>query len=263
MAHTRTQHQSPGLAPPDVAAWTEVRTEATTSCEHVCWYLPTTSGGHPALGAHAHDGEQLGLLHPAAPVPATATGFGAPVSHRGHLDVPVTGPAGIWRLRPDGTDQSWLPAKELPDADLFTWCGSQLGLLYTSAACHPRTLRAYDPTTLAHLPYWDIDLGPSPLPLTHVRGGVFTPNRRLLLVSGAPGEPSTLSCFDLVQNPRHHRRPLSARCSGARALSEITGEITGLAIRPVWIGDTYAPLHILSTAGFPAHSFRVPDPDNL
>ncbi|MCK2238661.1 MULTISPECIES: hypothetical protein [unclassified Crossiella] len=262
MAEYSTETQPPGLAPPDVSDWTEVRT-GSVSCDHVCWYLPTSAAGGRALGAHAHDGENLGLLHPAPSVLATAGGFGAPVSHRGHLDVPVTGPAGIWRLRPDGTGQSWLPAKELPEEGLFTWCGNQLGLLYTSATRHPRTLRAYDPTTLSHLPYWDIDLGPSPLPLTDIRGGVFTPNRRLLLVGGGPEGVNTLACFDLVQNPRHHRRPLSARCSGARLLPEITGEIAGLAIRPVWIGDTYAPVHILSTAGFPAHSFRVPDPDNL
>lgn len=261
MADFSTHTRATGLASPEVTDWTEVRAE-NVDCNHVCWYLPTTEAGKPALGAHAHDGEQLGLLPAAAAVPPAAS-FGAPVTHRGHLDVPATGPAGIWRLRPDGTDQTWLPAQQLPDADLFTWCGSQLGLLYTSAAHNPRVLRAYDPTTLAHLPYWDIDLGPSPLPLPQLRGGVFTPNRRLLLVSGGPGSPNTLACFDLVQNPRHHRRPLAARCSGARLLPEVTGEIAGLAIRPVWIGDTYAPVHILSSAGFPAHSFRVPDPDNL
>ncbi|MBP2471487.1 hypothetical protein JOF53_000359 [Crossiella equi] len=241
-----------------VEAWTEVVPDTTSeSGPPSYWYLPADG---PALGVHTNDGELVTTLRPHHPALLGHPVLGAPVSHRGHLDVPVPG-AGIWRLRPDGTDQDWLPATGLPEADLFAWCGTQLGLLFTSTSAHPRVLRAYDPATLTHLSFWDIDLGPAPVPLTHVCGGVFTPNQRLVLVSGKPsaGVPNTIACFDLVPNPRHHRHPLHARCGGARSLPEVTGDIAGVAIRPAWIGDTYAPLHVLSASGFPPHSFSVPE----
>ncbi|MCO1576230.1 hypothetical protein M8C13_10735 [Crossiella sp. SN42] len=135
--------------------------------------------------------------------------------------------------------------------------GEHDGVHYTVAPTAPRWLRAHDPATHTPDPGRDIPLGPAPLPLTGVRGGLFTPNSRVLLIAD---DPNTVFCFDLLRVPGEPR--LIGVCTGARPLPELPGRTTALVLRSWWQDGKFTPLHVLTAHGG-AHGLAVPEPIEL
>ncbi|MGO1052388.1 hypothetical protein [Crossiella sp. CA198] len=163
-------------------------------------------------------------------------------------------------LRPVPQVATWAPTghpglpEELPEPGVL---GTHDGFHYTVDPATPRWLRAHHPESLIPEPGLDIPLGPAPLPLTGIRGGVFTPNSRVLLIAA---DPNAVFCFDLLHVPGQPR-PVGV-CTGARLLPEVPGRATGLVLRPWWHGGEYTPLHVLTAHGG-AHGLAVPEPIEL
>ena len=135
--------------------------------------------------------------------------FGAPDFFEGWIHVPVQGPHGVWRFRVDGTEQAWRKADELPDGNLFPWCGIHpvTGVLYTINYGAPKTLFAYDRQSLDRRPADDVALEPAPIHLDRVQGGVFTKRGRLILVRS---DYNAVFCYS----------SLNGHCFGAKRLGD-------------------------------------------
>ena len=194
--------------------------------------------------------------------------FGAPGVFDGWVHVPVQGPRGVWRFRVDGTDQKWKIAAVLPtDAnfasdDLFPWCAVHpvTGLLYTCNYGTPDRLMAYHRETLQRQPAGDFRIGPAPIFIDRIQGGVFTAHGRLILVRS---DYNAVFCFS----------SLNGHCFGAKALGDFGSdgsEVESVAVRSWQFDGTRAEVHILeldndlpSGDDFDLHSFQVPDPGKL
>lgn len=162
-------------------------------------------------------------------------------------------------LRPVPRVSDWLPVT-CPDTAVTGTAGpgvigSHEGASYTVDPAAPRWLRASDPDSGALRPDRDIPLGPTPLPLRGIRGGLITPHARVLLVAA---EPNAVFCFDLLRVPGQ----LAGVCTGARLLPEVPGAASGLVLRACWCGGEYTPLHLLTTHGS-AYGLTVPEPIEL
>ena len=175
--------------------------------------------------------------------------------------MPVQGPRGVWRFRVDGTEQAWRKADELPDGDLFPWCGIHpvTGVLYTINYGAPKTLFAYDRQSLDRRPADDVALEPAPIHLDRVQGGVFTKRGRLILVRS---DYNAVFCYS----------SLNGHCFGASGSA--TSDLTFPKSRasPSARGVSTAlprKVHILeldndaSKDDFYLHSFQVPQPLQL
>jgi len=137
------------------------------------------------------------------------------------------------------------------------------GRLYASQIDIPQggLLFAYDRNTLQRRFEDDIQLGPTPIPLTSIQGGVFTPRGRLLLVKS---DENAVFAF-------------SARTGynfGAKVLGDFgsaMSEVESVTFRQwQFDGGVRAPVHILeldndifSKDDAYLHSFSVPNPDLL
>ncbi|MBP2471486.1 hypothetical protein JOF53_000358 [Crossiella equi] len=131
--------------------------------------------------------------------------------------------------------------------------GTYDGVPYTVDPAAPRLLRAQGPGP-------DIPLGPTPLPLAGVRGGLVTPHGRVLLVADAP---NAVFCFDLLHTGAPHPYPYTGICTGARPLPELSSPATGLVLRSWWSPDgDFLPLHVLTADGR-ARALAVADPVEL
>jgi len=195
--------------------------------------------------------------------------FGAPAFDHGWIYVPIQGPHGVWRFSIDGTEQFWQKASyddfAFPgDDDLFPWCAIHpvTGVLYTCNFRTPPCLRAYDSESLEYRRPDDIKIGPAPLLLDHVQGGVFTSHGRLIL---SCSDDNAVFCFS----------SLNGHCFGAQTLGNfgniVGSEVEGVTVRSVQFDGVPASVHIfelvnkgpLGPGDFDLHSFQVPAPQLL
>lgn len=196
--------------------------------------------------------------------------YGAPGYYDGWVYVPLQSPHGVWKFAADLSVQTWMPAKagDLPDGDMFPWCAVYPvnGLLYTSNFGDPIYLRAYDRNTLARRADGDIllDRARSPIQVTDIQGGLFTPRGRVILVSGeADTEYSNIFCFSA----------LNGYCFGAMALGDYgsaRSEVESVAYLPLLVNGVVAPVHVMeldndwsSEDDVYLWSYSVPAPDLL
>jgi hypothetical protein len=184
--------------------------------------------------------------------------IGAPGYYAGVLYVPVQNPYGVWRIDLASGAQAWLRS-DVQDQNIFPWCGVNPfnGLLYTINFDTPDVLLAYDRDTLTARAPDNIALGPTPIELTGVQGGVFTPRGRLILVESFSGRPSAVFCFSA----------LNGHCLGAELLQS-GPEYEAVAVRDSQIAlgpnaELYpVQVHILDNDA-KLHRYSVPHPELL
>jgi hypothetical protein len=261
-----------GLSDPGVGSWKKVgvafQSENTSHSEEAqgmttdgaAWFL--ASNGSKTIRKYGSGATLLGQI--AVPQGKQGGHVGAPDCFEGWIYVPLQGPYGVWKTKTDFSEQKWLPADTADNR--FPWCAVNPlnGRLYTSMfdifSGQKAVLFAYDRDTLQRRPEDDITLGPTPIHLDCIQGGVFTRNGRVILSRSGP---NGVFCFS----------SLTGYCFGARKLGDFgsTGsEVESVAVRDWQFNGTPAKVHVLELDNdWPSkddcylHSYQVPDPARL
>jgi hypothetical protein len=260
-----------GFTDPEVSRWRKVGVAFTSentphseeaqgiATDGASWYL--VSNGSKTIRMMNDRGGLIAEV--AIPQGKQGAHVGAPGYYDGWVYVPVQRPFGVWKVTADLSRAQWWPLTV--DGDQFPWCGVNPlnGRLYTSLsnARNGRGLFAYDRLTMERRPEDDIQLGPSPIPLESIQGGMFTPRGRVLLCGSFPNR---VHCFSA----------LTGHCFGSQDLGDFGSswsEIESVAVRPWQFGGTAATVHLLELDNDPIisgddcylHSYSVPQPDRL
>jgi hypothetical protein len=248
---------------------------ATYAPNHVVIYSLWQDDGAPNVDAGPDGFPEIGGTYtfidgkpviPSVSPPVWDPHFGAPSYHDGSIYVPIQGVSirGVWRIALTGSQQ-WFKAAALPDDDLFAWCAIHpvTGVLYTCNYSHPVWIRGYelggsslDRCPQKDCPDYDIRIGPRPLDLDRVQGGVFTRHGRLILVRS---DFNAVFCLS----------SLNGHCFGAQELGDFdhgSSEVEAVTIRGWHFNQVPAQVHISELDNdwpdkddFYLHSYRVPD----
>jgi hypothetical protein len=273
-----------GMSDPHVSSWAHLgialareNTDTSDNAQGVTtdgtfWYVVsnTEDGLAPVIGVYDNAHQTVNKLHPTSGIDSKliAAGdgtphFGAPCFRNGHLHVPIQSPQALWRLAPDGSNQTViLLAAEDQVSGAMPWCDIHpvTDLLYTSKYDISQndwpTLFAYQWQQMTRVPTADISLQKGSMYLDRVQGGVFTERGRVILTRY---DPNRIHCYS----------SLNGYYFGGRELSEIDSEGEGVTIRAWNFGSSQATVHILEQdmdAGpndFYLHSYSVPEPGRL
>jgi hypothetical protein len=235
------------------------------------WYVVsnTADGLAPVIGVYDNKHQTVKKLHPTSAIESKliAAGdgtphFGAPCFRNNHLHVPIQSPQALWRLAPDGSNQTViLLAGKDQVSGAMSWCDIHpvTNLLYTSKYDILQndwpTLFAYKWQDMTRVTA-DIRLQKGSMYLDRVQGGVFTDRGRVIL---SRTDPNRIHCYSA----------LNGHYFGGRELSEIDSEGEGVTIRAWNFGSSQATVHVLEQdidagpSDFYLHSYSVPDPGRL
>ena len=273
-----------GMTDPHVSSWLylgiALARENTDTSDNVqgattdgaLWYVVANAndGLAPMIGVYDNAHQTVNKLHPTAAIESTliAVGdgtphFGAPCFRNGHLHVPIQSPQALWRLAPNGSNQTLVlltAGNQVSGA--MPWCDIHpvTDLLYTSKfdieQSDVPTLFAYKWQDMTRVPTADISLQKGSMYLDRVQGGVFTDRGRVIL---SRTDPNRVQCYSA----------LNGHYFGGRELGEVDSEAEGVAIRSWNFGSSQATVHVLEQdidagpSDFYLHSYGVPDPGRL
>jgi hypothetical protein len=230
----------------------------------------TDDGLAPVIGVWDNTHHRVNKLHPTSAIESKliAAGdgtphFGAPCFRNGHLHVPIQSPLALWRLAPDGSNQTViLLTADNQVSGTMPWCDIHpvTDLLYTSRydieQSDQPTLFAYRWQDMTRVSSADIPLQKGSMYLDRVQDGVFTDRGRVIL---SRTDPSRIHCYSA----------LNGHYFGGRELSEVDSETEGVTIRPWNFGSPQATVHVLEQdedvgpSDFYLHSYGVPDAGRL
>ena len=274
-----------GMTDPQVSSWSHLgialareNTDTSDNAQGVTtdgalWYVVANGadGLAPVIGVYDNAHQTVNKLHPTAEKHSKLINagdgtphFGAPCFRNGFLHVPIQQPQALWRLAPDGGNQTVvLLEAEHQVAGAMPWCDIHplTDLLYTSKfdieESESPILFAYRWQDMTRVPAADITLQKGSMYLDQVQGGFFTDRGRVIL---SRRDPNRVHCYSA----------LNGHYFGGRELGEIDSEAEGVTIRAWNFGSSQAIVHILeqdvdypAPSDFYLHSYGVPDPDRL